>query len=268
MISFFPLVSSWLQELPLLGRVLDEERWSLQRKWWLAGFGPHPSRTEWWYIPEHTLIHLLLFYLSVCPCFTRHFSLSTLTTETWTSYLLIVVCHHCCLSFGVISLWHFAFKAGWCFLSAWQSNWQNECLLFRWVLLWSVSSDGHQGGKSGSKVRRYLCIRWGERRHHLLDRPRRWPTEEGDWLLFWLTSYLLKLKSSNDHNDCSYCYSSKRTRELWGGTSAPKVFMVTSEKMSLCTTNILKVRWQGLHRGVELELQTFIAAILINLYWL
>lgn len=160
------------------------------------------------------------------------------------------------------------FKAGWCFLSAWQSNWQNECLLFRWVLLWSVSSDGHQGGKSGSKVRRYLCIRWGERRHHLLDRPRRWPTEEGDWLLFWLTSYLLKLKSSNDHNDYSYCYSSKRTRELWGGTSAPKVFMATSEKMSLCTTNILKVRWQGLHRGVELELQTFIAAILINLYWL
>lgn len=66
MISFFPLVSSWLQELPLLGRVLDEERWSLQRKWWLAGFGPHPSRTEWWWF-----LNVLLFtsrsstYLSV-----------------------------------------------------------------------------------------------------------------------------------------------------------------------------------------------------------
>lgn len=42
---FFSLV----QELSLLGWVLDEERWSSKRKRWLADFGPDPAGKKWWY---------------------------------------------------------------------------------------------------------------------------------------------------------------------------------------------------------------------------
>lgn len=38
---------------------------------------------------------------------------------------------------------------------------------------------------------------------------------------------------------------------MWGRTSAPKVFTVTTEKMSLYTTNILKVSWKVLDTGVD-----------------
>lgn len=75
---------------------------------------------------------------------------------------------------------------------------------FRWVLLWSVSGDCHQGGKSRNKVRRSICIRWGQRWHHLLDRQTKWPTAEGDFCFDWFQFFknrtqaeiiLVKIKS-------------------------------------------------------------------------
>lgn len=62
-------------------------------------------------------------------------------------------------------------------------------------------------------------------------------------------SHFLQLKSSGDSDDCHYCYRSERTRGVWGGTSAPKVFTATTEKMSLYTTNILKVSWKVTQRS-------------------
>lgn len=38
---------------------------------------------------------------------------------------------------------------------------------------------------------------------------------------------------------------------MWGGTSAPKVFLATTEKMSLYTTNILRVSCKVALRGLD-----------------
>lgn len=53
-------------------------------------------------------------------------------------------------------------------------------------------------------------------------------------------------KKNCEESDTCYCDTPERNKQVWGGISATKVYMVTSEKMSGSIKNTPSFRWDDL----------------------